>query len=180
MPLDTPDHKFIVHCCNDQGAWGSGFVIPLGKKYPKAEQDYRNCFASDNPNKPELGAIRIVKVEDPIYNEGEIKQGAVSVVNMIGQHKTGFDENGRAPVRYIALSESLMKLSNAILGRNRGLEPLNASIHAPLFGAKLAGGDWDIIEHFLQECFIDNDIPVTIYQLEGQELRPSENFRQRQ
>jgi hypothetical protein len=29
--------KMIVHVCNDIGAWGLGFVVPLGTKFPKAK-----------------------------------------------------------------------------------------------------------------------------------------------
>jgi hypothetical protein len=30
----------IAHVCNDVGAWGRGFVVPLGKRYPSAKQQF--------------------------------------------------------------------------------------------------------------------------------------------
>ena len=31
----------IVHCCNDTGLWGRGFVIALSQRFPQAERCYR-------------------------------------------------------------------------------------------------------------------------------------------
>jgi len=30
--------KIIVHCCNDLGGWGKGFVLALRKRWPEPEQ----------------------------------------------------------------------------------------------------------------------------------------------
>ena len=34
---DLSTRPLIAHICNDIGAWGKGFVVPLGQKYPKAK-----------------------------------------------------------------------------------------------------------------------------------------------
>lgn len=41
IPRNTQDAITIIcHCCNAFGGWGRGFVLPLGKRYPKAKTDY--------------------------------------------------------------------------------------------------------------------------------------------
>ena len=35
----------IAHVCDDIGQWGKGFVLPLGKRYPDAEKQYRKWYA---------------------------------------------------------------------------------------------------------------------------------------
>ena len=43
--IDSYKEKIIIaHVCNNKGAWGSGFVIPLGKKYPLAKSEYLENF----------------------------------------------------------------------------------------------------------------------------------------
>lgn len=33
--------KLIVHCCNDPGGWGRGFVLALSRRWPEPEAAYR-------------------------------------------------------------------------------------------------------------------------------------------
>ena len=42
--LNADHHVMIAHVCNDKGAWGSGFVVPLAKKYPTTRQEYINWY----------------------------------------------------------------------------------------------------------------------------------------
>ena len=65
--------KIIIHCCNDIGAWGAGFVIALSNKWPITRKKYIEW--SKEPEGFELGEVQYVKVEDDIV-----------VANMIGQH----------------------------------------------------------------------------------------------
>ena len=130
--------KIIVHCCNDIGAWGAGFVKALSRKWLKPETLYR---AKSNYV---LGNVDMVLVEKDIV-----------VANMIGQHGIGVDEDGNAPVRYSAIAQGL-KLIN-----ERALH-LEATIHCPRFGSDLAGGDWEVIERLIMETIT---VPVTVYDL---------------
>ena len=36
--------KLILHICNDVGAWGSGFVVALSKRWKEPEQKYRELY----------------------------------------------------------------------------------------------------------------------------------------
>lgn len=34
------ERVIIAHGCNDMGAWGAGFVIPLGRRFPQARTEF--------------------------------------------------------------------------------------------------------------------------------------------
>ena len=36
--------NMICHCCNTIGAWGAGFVVSLGNKYPIAKLKYQTTI----------------------------------------------------------------------------------------------------------------------------------------
>ena len=59
--ITTP--VIIPHVCNNIGAWGSGFVVPLGRKYPKAKEAYLEYY---NNNDLELGFAHHVVVDDNV------------------------------------------------------------------------------------------------------------------
>jgi hypothetical protein len=136
----------IPHICNDLGGWGSGFVVPLGKLYPEAEAAYRRWHSHrfDSSAGPWSNSI---------------------VANMIAQHGTVTrpmdDDPNRPPVRYTALAACMSKVANYIAHLPQG-----TAIHAPKFGAGLAGGNWDLIEELIREEWLDRGIPVTIYSLD--------------
>ena len=140
--------KFIIHCCNDIGAWGAGFVLALSKKWKEPEIQYRDWFNNNELPRPKLGNIQLVSVSKNI-----------TVVNMIGQHTT-FSINGVPPIRYEAIEQCL----NRIITIKKHMD---FSVHAPKFGSDLAGGDWNKIEHIINNTLIMNDIDVTIYEWEG-------------
>lgn len=134
--------KIIVHVCNDVGGWGRGFVLSLSKHWKEPEKIYRE------QKNYVLGKIQMIRVEKDIC-----------VVNMIAQHdvKPTKDSNGSIvpPIRYDALKACLM-IINAIAVKTE------ATIHAPRFGADLAGEKWDKIEQIIKETIT---VDVTIYDL---------------
>lgn len=142
-------HRMIIHCCNDEGKWGRGFVLALSKRWAKPEQEYRIWYRSqgEGRNKFKLGEIQIVDI-----------QSELAVVNMIGQHGCYPDENGTPPVRYDALKSCLEKVAKEAKDRS-------SSIHCPRLGAGLAGGDWNKIEELIKETLINKGINVTVYDL---------------
>jgi hypothetical protein len=131
----------LPHVCNDVGAWGSGFVVPLGKKYPEAREKYL-------AEKPTLGTTQIIPVEKNVI-----------VYNMVAQ-KFG----GVRPLFYNELAKCMDAVAKDILDKfpesNDGAE-----IHAPLFGADLAGGNFQFIKELILDCWVKKGIPVTIYYL---------------
>jgi len=132
--------KIIVHICNDIGAWGSGFVMALSKKWKFPEEHYRSI------KEYVLGDVYFVNVGDGIY-----------VANMIAQHGVGVDSVGIPPVRYDAMKKALLRV-------NLTAKQLGASVHMPRIGCGLAGGDWNIVEKIVQE---NVQVDVTVYDLPG-------------
>jgi len=134
--------KLILHIVNDKNRWGAGFVLALSKRWKEPEKLYRE------QKNYVLGKIMVIRVEEDIC-----------VVNMIAQHdvKPMKDSEGNIipPIRYDALKECL-KTVNDIAVRT------GATIHAPRFGAGLAGGKWSEIEKIIKEVVT---VDVTIYDL---------------
>lgn len=136
-------NKIIAHICNDIGAWGKGFVLAVGAKYPEAEQEYKRLFNSQG-GKLILGTIQCIQVriapDDNLY-----------VCNMIGQRKIRAAKAAPAdevpPIRYDALYNCLDEL-----GKFASIN--NASVHCPRIGAGLAGGHWGTIEAQLEKVII--------------------------
>ena len=141
------DNRLIIHCCNDIGGWGSGFVLAISKRWKAPEQEYRSWHARNK--KFELGNIQIVPVAENL-----------AVANMIGQRgiwKRTTDSE--PPIRYWAIQDALKKVYHYCNDNN-------VSVHAPKFGADRAGGDWPTIENLINIELVDKGIDVTIYEYE--------------
>jgi len=151
--------KVIVHCCNDLGLWGSGFVLALSERWKLPEREYKRWKGfkeTDDSLTVEvtggfaLGEVQFVKVEHDLW-----------VANIIGQRGVVGPGN-LIPVRYEALQSGLKAVA-AFAQKN------NVSVHMPRLGAGLAGGDWDIIEHIVEHTLVWSDVGVTVYDLPPQE-----------
>ncbi len=132
--------KIICHCCNTESRWGLGFVLALSKRWEEPETMYRETPVKDL----KLGNVQIVQVEDDIL-----------VANMIGQHGVAYSPQGQPPIRYNAIRTALIAV-------NKLAVEIGATIHAPRFGAGLAGGRWSEIEKIIKEVVT---VDVTIYDL---------------
>lgn len=131
--------KIILHCCNDEQKWGSGFVLAISKKWKQPEIAYRSMQKSNMV----LGYVQFVSVDVDIV-----------VANMIGQHRTGII-NGKPPIRYDAIVECLTKVNAEAISTG-------ATLHCPRFGAGLAGGSWSKIEQIIKDTIT---VPITVYDL---------------
>lgn len=152
--------KYIVHICNDIGGWGRGFVLALSAKWKEPEKEYREWFRNGYYDNEldfleksklgfDLGNIQVVPVEENIC-----------VINMIAQHGCYpiKDVNGNIvqPIRYVSLVECLNKVTDMALKDG-------ASVHMPMIGSGLAGGDWAIIEGLINNTLIKNGVDTTVY-----------------
>lgn len=160
------DHKrnkktILIHVNNDCGGWGSGFVVPLGKKYPLAEDSYRKWY-EDGFTKPlsglgqipfTLGRIQLVKVEPDLY-----------IGNMIAQSQPGGcsikvddDEVYVRPIRLECLEECLYRVAAAA-------KKLDAEVIGPAFASGLAGANFKSeVEPLINKCLTRFGIQTTIY-----------------
>lgn len=157
----------IAHVCNDEGGWGSGFVVPLSKNYHLSESEYRRwhaegeCINQDQDEKIpfQLGQVQFVY---PIESDNLV------VANMIGQHKTiGSSGPGYTPVRYAAIADCLEHVFNYCIEAKTGHEN-KIEVHCPKFGAGLAGGNWTVIEALLDEI-VGTVAPVIVYEMTEKE-----------
>lgn len=143
--------KIIIHCVNDVGAWGAGFVLALSRKWREPERQYRLWHQSGELDGVpfELGQVQMVKVTSDIF-----------VASLIGQHGIRRRQNNGVPppVRYEAIRQGLTCLRSHAIA-------LNASVHMPRIGAGLAGGDWRIIAQIIADELTVHQIPVTVYDL---------------
>jgi O-acetyl-ADP-ribose deacetylase (regulator of RNase III) len=137
------EYAIIAHVCNNVGAWGAGFVVPLGKKYPAA----RNRFIIDAhaalPDRVPMGTVQF-----------ELVEPGVIVANMIAMNGVASGRNPR-PLQMDQLAICLIKL-------NAMAERYKATVHMPRIGAGLAGGDWQEIASLLTRTMTAN---VVIYTL---------------
>lgn len=160
LPIETEaENRLIVHCCNSLGAWGAGFVVPLGKRYPKAKERYKK-FIEENKGISILGEVNEVKVADNIYVE-----------NLIGQSFLYKKANGEIPCNYVAIETGFRNIIRKWLSYYEVFhnEKQNFSIHMPRIGCGLAGGDWKTIEEIIQRTFVDiADVDVYVYDLKEQ------------
>lgn len=133
----------IPHVCNNQGAFGSGFVIPLSKAFPKSKESYLK-WHSDRSIVPtfSLGQTQFVECEN------------VTVCNMVAQTL-----GGSRPLRYDALVKCMLKVSSYAIQHK-----INR-IDCPLFGSDRAGGDWNFVEQLIQDCWISRNIQVVVHYL---------------
>ena len=141
-------NKLIVHCCNDIGVWGKGFVLAISKRWSKPQKAYRqwhkNRFDSDNDFA--LGSVQFVQVEMDVW-----------VANLIGQRGISSKLNP-FPIRYDAIKQGLVKAADFAVTNS-------CSIHMPHIGCGLAGGSWKQVSYIIEQTLVDKGLCVTVYAL---------------
>lgn len=135
----------IAHVCNDIGQWGKGFVLPLGKRYPDAEKQYREWFQQKDPPFA-LGWVQFVQVAPELW-----------VANMIGQRGIA-RRGGLPPVRYDALREFLRCVGEFALEHK-------AYVQMPRIGCGLAGGKWEEVSKVVEEELVSHGLFVLVLDL---------------
>lgn len=147
--LKTIEPAIIVHCCNDLGKWGAGFVLSISEKWPHVEKEYKNWYAGKEAfgctDKFNLGEVQFVVAEFGVW-----------VANIIGQKGIYLGDNGQPPIRYEAIRSGLQKVREFAISSE-------ANIHMPRMGSGLAGGKWSRIEEIIVEEL--GGLDVTVYDL---------------
>ncbi|MFG2593612.1 macro domain-containing protein [Streptomyces sp. NPDC048438] len=136
--------KLIVHCCNDLGGWGKGFVLALSRRWPEPEAAYRRWHRERAGNDFGLGAVQFVRTGPYTW-----------VANLVGQRGIRTGSKG-VPVRYEAIDAGLDKVAAMA-------SELGASVHMPRIGCGLAGGTWSRVEPLLADRLVSRGIEVTVY-----------------
>jgi O-acetyl-ADP-ribose deacetylase (regulator of RNase III) len=140
-----PGPVAIIHVTNDVGAWGSGFVLALTRRWVEPELAYRRASVYDDLD---LGTNQLVHLpcDHPRF-----------VVNMCAQKGVRHNPTQQRAISYDALDLCLSDLYQRIV-------PLNGivAVHAPLIGAGLGGGSWPVIESILAQHVT---VPTTVWRL---------------
>lgn len=136
----------ICHSCNNLGAWGAGFVVALGARYPITREKYLEWYQAlwkDVPFK--LGEVQFVEINPQLW-----------VANLIGQDGVGF-KRGK-PVRYEALHQGFVTIAR--FAQQRGAE-----VVMPRIGCGLGGGDWNVVEGLITRTLLMNGVEVYVVDL---------------
>lgn len=151
--------RVVAHIVNDEGKWGSGFVVALSRRDRFPELCYRDWhrrgdwYDADWGRQPfELGQTQVISLEEhPLF-----------AANMIAQHGIRHSPNAPRAVQYDALETCLKRLADFCL--IHGYDD-RASVHMPRIGCGLGGGSWDEIEPIIQKTLTDRGVAVTVYDL---------------
>ncbi len=140
--------KVIVHCCNDLGKWGAGFVLAISARWLEPEAEYRAWHQAGAEAGFGLGAVQFVPVRADIV-----------VANLVGQRGIKTGSKG-PPIRYEAIAAGLTKVGDHAVATK-------ASVHMPRIGCGLAGGKWELIEPLVQRHLSARGVAVTVYDFGG-------------
>jgi Zn-dependent peptidase ImmA (M78 family)/O-acetyl-ADP-ribose deacetylase (regulator of RNase III) len=136
--------KLITHVVSDATAnWGGkGVAIAIKRKWPAAQQEFRNWLGH---RRPRLGEVHFCEVE----------QG-FEVATMVCQRGYGPSDTPR--IRYAALETALQSVSLRA-------QKSNATVHMPRIGCGQAGGSWMLVEELINSSLVAADLSVTVYDL---------------
>lgn len=143
IPGDIP--IIIPHVCNNMGAWGKGFTEAIDDNFPYAAMAYLQEYELSHFEGGLGGVIRV-----PISR-------CSAITHMVAQIGLRSKVNPK-PLSYPYL-EDCMKLVKDMANN------LQAGIMCPMFGAGLAGGDWETIEEMIHYIWVNEGIRVTVWEL---------------
>lgn len=147
-PYIIPNYYSVIcHCCNALGAWGRGFVVPLGARFPKAKDKYRELIKTTSKDE-RLGKVSFAKVTKDIV-----------VANIIGQYGI-YSKDNKPLVNYDAIRQGFETVIKNFKTHN-----MQFTIHMPKIGCGLAKGDWNVIENIIKDTFLKEKIDVYVYLL---------------
>ena len=144
----TEKNAIIAHVVNTVGAWGSGFVIAVSKRWQEPEAAYRLWAKSKSPDF-RLGAAQLVQVE-----------GDVWVANMIAQNGINRRKDGSPPWDAVGLERCLFNVALAATH-------LDAEVHLPRICCARGGAKWFEIEPIIQKTLGDLDVTTVVYDYPG-------------
>jgi hypothetical protein len=137
--------KLIVHVVSDATAnWGGrGIAIALKKKWPTAQDKFRDWAAS--PKNLQLGRVHFCEVEE-----------GIEVASIVGQH--GYGPSATPRLRYTALEAGLQSVVSRVSANE-------ASVHMPRIGTGQAAGSWMTVRELIDATLLAANVPVTVYDL---------------
>jgi hypothetical protein len=143
----------VPHVCNNVNAFGAGFAAGVQSHYPQVKENYH--LLGKNFLRNNLGYTQFVEVEkDKTFGHRLI------FANMIAQNGL-INEMNKRPLNYFALCKSMSTVKKYILDNFD--KDSKVQIHAPKFGAGLAGGDWKLINYLIEDIWSNFDVFIYNY-----------------
>ena len=145
VPVKSDKLVIIAHVCNNVDAWGRGFVVPLGNKYPMAKEAFHRA-KRDYSSEEVLGKVQLTSISPVLY-----------IANM-------FEQNGlRSKANPIPLKmDSLEKCLRTVF---KLAASKKAIVQMPKIGAGLAGGNWNEIFKLIELVSSEYDVECYILEL---------------
>lgn len=161
LPGGSESLVLVPHVVNDKNVFGAGFAGAVKKHFPRVGKAYHDWWGDRvTPEEPYIlcneparsGYTQFVGVEDRL-------QG-VWFANMVAQRGLIGPDNLR-PLNYRDLAMCMGEVLDFLR------EP---TVKAPVimcskFGSALAGGDWGFIEKLIEDTWVREGIPVTVFEL---------------
>jgi O-acetyl-ADP-ribose deacetylase (regulator of RNase III) len=137
--------KIICQLVNDQArSWGGGVARSTARKFPKAQESFSAWIASI-PRSDRLGNVHF----EPVGR-------STTIASLVAQQGYGASSSPR--IRYVALAQCIEKVLEYAMDRK-------ASVHMPRIGEGQSGGSWETVAEIVRTVLVNNDIPVTLYEL---------------
>lgn len=150
---DNSSTVLVPHVCNNVNAFGAGFAAQVADKFPTVKMNFHLLG-----NTAKLGQVQYVSVDKNSVHKNEI-----IFANMIAQNKLISRSNPR-PLNYGALVYAMNDIRSYIHRLKQSNSDIDkVEIHAPKFGAGLAGGNWSFIVDLIHDIW--SGLPVYIYVL---------------
>ncbi len=156
--LQHTNPYIVAHCCNNKGAFGSGFVASLNNTSATPRKAYLRWKATNNYSSPngdipfELGEVQFCY----LYNS-QIDRTKI-VANILGQ-TLGEDD---PQVRYWAIHKGLKKVRDTA-PKFISAECYNYDVISPLLGSVLAGGRLEEIVYIIKDIYEHANVNYYLY-----------------
>ncbi len=144
--ITQAEEEIIAHGCNCQGVMGSGVALAIRNAFPQAYKEYKSSY-DQKSNQFKLGNTIIVYCNNKI------------IANCLTQ--TFYGRDGSKYVSYDAIQSCMNQLYNMAKIKN-------LKVALPLIGARLGGGDWNVISAIIESEF--KDITPIVYVFNKEEM----------
>lgn len=124
----------IVHGCNAKGVMGAGVALAVRRAYPEAFKAYRQIFESEGL---QLGTVNFVPINEHLV-----------IANAITQEDYNRSHGPECMIDYNAIRKCFRVIANEAKAKK-------LSVHYPMIGAGLGGGDWDTIQAIIEDELFD-------------------------
>ena len=145
VPKDDGVTRILVHGCNCQGAMNSGIAKAIRKKYPEVFDVYHRTSLTGGLK---LGSCTRVFIGSEKF---QIWNACTQLFYANFEHADGSVEpKERRHVSYDAITACFENINYAVAQYQQ------VEVHFPLIGCGLANGNWNIVQHIIDNTLSDN------------------------